>query len=96
MSHRSEQKERKALKSQAQRLKAALIIGHDGLKPGVLQTLNDLLRRDELVKVKVVGDRNVVSETAKTLAEKSGATLITVVGKAAVFYKARETNHDPI
>jgi len=61
------------LKAQAQRLKATLKVGKEGLSPQFLAALDDALKHRELVKVKFDDFKEQKKELAPQLAEKSGS-----------------------
>jgi RNA-binding protein len=60
----------RALKAQAQRMKATLKIGKEGLSPQFLAALDDALKHHELVKVKFDEFKEQKKELAPQLAEK--------------------------
>jgi RNA-binding protein len=68
------------VKAQAQRLKATLKVGKEGLSPQFLAALDDALKHHELVKVKFDDFKEQKKELAPQLAEKSGSHLVTRVG----------------
>jgi len=77
------------LKAQAQRMKAALKIGREGLSPQFLAALDELLNHHELVKVKFDEFKEQKKELTPQLAEKSGSYLITRVGNVVVLYRPK-------
>ena len=77
----------RALKSQAQRLKATLKVGKEGLSPQFLAALDETLKRHELIKVKFDGFKEQKKELAPQLAEKSRSRLLTRVGNVVVLYR---------
>ena len=79
----------RALKAQAQRLKAILKIGKDGISPQFLAALDDALKHHELVKVKFDDFKDQKKELSPQLAEKSGSHLVTRVGNLVVLYRPR-------
>lgn len=79
----------RAFKAQAQRLKATLKVGKEGLSPKFLAALDDALKHRELVKVKFDDFKDQKKELAPQLAEKSGSHLVTRVGNVVVLYRAR-------
>ena len=76
-------------KAQAQRLKATLKIGKDGLSPAFLAALDAALQHHELLKVKFDDFKEQKKELAPLLAEKSGSHLITRVGNVVVLYRPK-------
>lgn len=81
--------QKRAFKAQAQRLKATLKVGKEGLSPQFLAALDDALKHRELVKVKFDDFKDQKKELAPQLAEQSGSHLITRVGNVVVLYRAR-------
>lgn len=79
----------RTFKAQAQRLKATLEVGKEGLSPKFLAALDDALKRLELVKVKFGQFKEQKKELAPQLAEKSGSHLVTRVGNVVVLYRPK-------
>jgi len=77
----------RALKSQAQRLKATLKVGKEGLSPHFLAALDEMLKHHELIKVKFDEFKAQKKELAPQLAEKSRSRLVTRVGNVVVLYR---------
>ena len=77
------------LKAQAQRLKAALKVGKEGLSLQFLAALDGLLRHHELVKVKFDEFKEQKKELAPQLAEKSRSHLVTRIGNVVVLYRPK-------
>jgi RNA-binding protein len=79
----------RTLKAQAQRLKATLKIGKEGLSPQFLAALDDALKHHELVKVKFDDFKEQKKELAPQLAEKTASHLVTRLGNVAVLFRAK-------
>ncbi len=79
----------RALKAQAQRLKATLRIGKEGLSPKFLAALDEALSHHELVKVKFDDFQEQKKKLAPQLAQKSGSQLVTRVGNVVVLYRPK-------
>ena len=77
------------LKAQAQRLKATLKVGKEGLSPQFLAALEDALNHHELIKVKFDEFKEQKKELAPQLAEKSHSHLVTRVGNVVVLYRPK-------
>lgn len=77
------------LKAQAQRLKATLKVGKEGLSPQFIAALDGVLKHHELVKVKFDDFKEQKKELAPQLAEKSGSHLVTRVGNVVVLYRPK-------
>jgi RNA-binding protein len=84
----------RALKDQAQRMKATLKIGKEGLSPQFLAALDDALKHRELVKVKFDEFKEQKKELAPQLAERSNSHLVTRVGNVAVLYRAKPVEEE--
>ena len=82
-------KQIRALKAQAQRLKAAIKIGKEGLSAQFLSALDELLRHHELVKVKFDEFKDQKKELSPQLAEKSSSHLVTRVGSVVVLCRPK-------
>jgi RNA-binding protein len=81
----------RTLKAQAQRLKATLKIGREGLSPQFLAALDEVLKHHQLVKVKFDEFKEQKKELAPQLAEKSRSHLVTRVGNVVVLYRSKPT-----
>jgi RNA-binding protein len=79
----------RALKTQAQRLKATLKIGKDGISPQFIAALDEALKHRELVKVKFENLKEQKRELSPQLAERSGSHLVTRVGNMVVLYRPK-------
>ena len=82
-------------KAQAQRLKATLKVGKEGLSLQFLAALDDALKYRELVKVKFDNFKEQKKELAPQLAEKSGSHLVTRVGNVVVLYRPKPAELPP-
>jgi RNA-binding protein len=85
----------RVLKAQAQRLKASLKVGKDGLSPQFLAALDEALKHHGLVKVKFDGFKEQKKELSPQLAEKTGSHLVTRVGNVVVLYRPRPAEDKP-
>ena len=85
----------RAFKAQAQRLKATLKVGKEGLSPQFLAALDDALKHHELVKVKFDNFKEQKKELAPQLAEKSGSQMVTRVGNVVVLFRPKTVVTQP-
>ena len=83
------------LKAQAQRLKASLKVGKEGLTPAFLAALNEALNHRELLKVKFDDLKDQKKELTPLLAAKSHSHLVTRVGNVVVLYRPKPAEPDP-
>jgi len=79
----------RSLKARAQRMKATLEIGKDGVSPRFLAALDDVLKHHELVKVKFGQFKEEKKELAPQVAEKSGSHLVMRVGNVMVLFRPK-------
>lgn len=82
-------------KARAQKLKAMLKIGKEGLSPKFINALDDALSHHELVKVKFEEFKDEKKQLAPQLAEKSGSYLVTRVGNVVVLHRPRPAEPVP-
>jgi RNA-binding protein len=81
-------KDRASLRAEAHHLTAAVHVGHQGLTPAVIQSLDDALRTRELVKVQLGRQVEVKArDAAQALAIATGASVVQVIGKTATLYR---------
>ncbi len=81
-------KDRAALRGEAHHLTAAVHIGHQGVTPTVLQTLDDALRTRELVKVQLAKTTDATPKAAAAqLADQTGSEVVQVIGRTCTLYR---------
>lgn len=81
-------RERAELRSEAHHLDPTVHIGHLGITPAVIATLDDALRTRELVKVKLPkGGEVAPKEAAGALASATTSEVIQVIGRTATFFR---------
>jgi RNA-binding protein len=85
------QAEIRDLKSRAQRLEPILKMGKQGLSPAFIKSVDEVLNLRELIKVKFVEFKTERKTLAPELAEKTGSTLVALVGHVAVLYRKNST-----
>ena len=81
-------KERAALRAEAHQLSPAVHVGHQGVTPALLQSLDDALRTRELVKVQLSKNADErPKEIASRLASELDADVVQVIGRTATLYR---------
>lgn len=81
-------KQRAALRAEAHHLAASVHVGHNGLSPALIQSLDDALRTHELVKVQLGrGVQEKAQDAADALAESTGSEVVQVIGRTATLYR---------
>lgn len=81
--------EKKHLRSLAQRLSAHLHVGKQGLTDALIAEMNQLLKRDELVKVKFIVDRKTLFSVIEEIEQRAECECVGQVGKTAAFYRKK-------
>jgi RNA-binding protein len=81
-------KDRASLRSEAHHLDVKVHVGHAGLTPTLIASLEDVLRTHELVKSQVVKASELTAkEAAQQLATRLGAEIIQVIGRTFTLYR---------
>lgn len=81
-------RERAALRGEAHHLKALVHVGHQGITPTIQQSLDDVLRTKELVKIQFTKTADVdLKKAAGELADAVGAEVIQVIGRTVTLYR---------
>ncbi|MEN8160165.1 MAG: ribosome assembly RNA-binding protein YhbY [Myxococcota bacterium] len=80
-------RQKRYLRSLAQRLEPVIWVGAGGVAPGVVRSLDEALDAHELIKVRMrePEDKRAL---ARALAEAAGAELAGLVGHTAILYRA--------
>ena len=77
------------LKARAQRMKATIKVGKDGLSPQFVAALDQALNHHELLKVKFDYFKLEKKELTPQLGEKTASHVIVRVGNVVVLYRPR-------
>lgn len=81
-------RQRAELRAEAHHLQASVQIGHQGVTPTLLQTLDDALRTRELVKVQLGRNAELdLRDAARELAAATGADVVQVIGRTTTLYR---------
>jgi RNA-binding protein len=87
-------KRRAELRAQAHHLAAAVHIGHHGITPALQQSLDDVLRTTELVKVQFSKNADVkTKDAANDLALAMHADVVQVIGRTATLFRENPELH---
>jgi RNA-binding protein len=84
------------LKARAQRMKATIKVGKDGLSPRFIGALDEALKHNELLKVKFEDFKDQKKALAPELADKTHSHLITRVGNVVVLYRPKPPEADEV
>ncbi|KGX83883.1 ribosome assembly RNA-binding protein YhbY [Pontibacillus marinus] len=89
-------KQKRFLRSKAHHLNPIFQVGKTGVNENMIQQINDVLEKRELIKVSILqnnfDDKN---EVARELAEGTDAHVVQVIGNVIVLYK-ESTEHKQI
>lgn len=81
-------KSRAALRAEAHHLTIQVHVGHAGLTPALLKSLDDVLRTHELVKVQVAKAGDLTAKDAATqVANELGTEVVQVIGRTFTVYR---------
>src|SRR5688500_8685054 len=90
-------KQQAYLRGLAQSLRPLLHIGYEGYTPGIQSALEDLFKRRELVKVRLLHtSSDMPKEVADAMGRAAGAAVVGVVGKTFVLYRPNPDVKAPI
>jgi len=79
--------QRRHLRTLGHHLKPVVRVGQHGLKDSVLAELELALDAHELIKVKIVADRDDRSALTDTICAQTGAEAIQVIGQVVVLFR---------
>lgn len=81
-------KEIKELKAMAQEIKPKILVGKNGLTEGTLQSIDEVLTADEIVKIKFLNNSiDIDQELCKDLAGELDAEFVQKIGRVVVLYR---------
>lgn len=81
-------KSRATLRAEAHHLSIQVHIGHAGLTPALLKSLDDVLRTHELVKVQVAKAGELsAKDAANQVANELGTEVVQVIGRTFTVYR---------
>ncbi len=75
------------LRSQAHHLKPVVMIGQHGLKDSILEEVEIALDFHELIKIKIVADKEERIAIANRILESSQAELVQHIGQMAILFR---------
>ena len=87
-------KDRAELRAEAHHLKPTVHVGHQGITPALVESLQDVLRTHELIKCQVAkaGDLKA-KEAANSVAPMVMAEVIQVIGRTFTLYRHNPELH---
>ncbi len=90
-------KRRAELRGEAHHLQPLVQVGHHGVTPTIVQSVDDALRTRELVKVQLGKHLDLsIGDAARELAQATGADVVQVIGRTTTLYREnRELRRRP-
>ena len=82
-------RERSHLKARAHSLEPSVLVGHGGLTDGVAAEIDRALKARELIKVKILADRDERAEIAAGISTRADAAIVQQVGKVIVLWRPK-------
>lgn len=79
--------QKKKLKAIGHSLSPVLTVGQHGLKESIHDEFETAITAHQLIKVKLVGERDDRQAYADTLSKQHNATLVQLIGGKALFYR---------
>ena len=87
-------KDRAELRAAAHHLRATVHVGHHGITESLLQSLDDALQANELVKIQVERNAPITAkEAASQLAATMSADVVQVIGRKTTLYRYNPELH---
>ncbi|MEO7133165.1 MAG: ribosome assembly RNA-binding protein YhbY [Vicinamibacterales bacterium] len=82
-------RERSHLKARAHSLEPSVLVGHGGLTDGVAAEIDRALKARELIKVKILAERDERDGIAVAISTRTDAAIVQQVGKVMVFWRPK-------
>jgi RNA-binding protein len=82
-------KERAHLKARAHALEPSVQVGQAGLTDAVVVEIDRALAKRELIKVKILAERDERDEIAGTVSSRTDSAIVQQVGKVVVLWRPR-------
>ena len=87
-------KQRRKLRALGHHLHAVVMVGHDGVTPGVVGAVEQALYDHELIKVKIGESPDERHDVAEKLAQEAGAEVAQVLGNTVLLFKKRDEDSE--
>lgn len=81
-------KQKSFLRSEGMKLEPVVMVGKDAVTPAVVQSARDVIRKRELIKVRVLNNcLEDASDVMELLAERCHANLVQIKGNTGLLFK---------
>ncbi len=88
-------KQKRYLRGLGHHLKPLVTLGRDNITDNVISAANAVIRAHELVKVKIGNGCSLErKEAADAIAERTGSTVVQVLGKTILVFRDNPDRHD--
>ena len=87
-------KQKRQLRALGHHLNAVVLVGQQGVTPGVVSAVEDALRDHELIKVKVGEGPEDRHEAAEKLAQETSSEVAQVLGNTVLLFKKRDEDSE--
>lgn len=88
-------RQRAGLKARAHALEPRVQVGQAGLSDAVVKAIDRALAAHELIKVKILADRDARDEIAETMRAQTDAAIVQQVGKVVVLWRPKPDDPSP-
>ena len=82
-------RERSHLKARAHSLEPSVLVGHGGVTDGVAAEIDRALKARELIKVKILAERDERDEIAALISTRTDSAIVQQVGKVVVLWRPK-------
>ncbi len=80
-------RERSSLLKQSHTLGPRVWVGKNGLTDAVIDAVDSLVEKQELMKIKFVDCKDSKKEIMEKISEKTGVSVVKIIGNVAVVYR---------
>jgi len=77
----------KKLKSLAHHLKPAVNIGKEGVNDGVLNSISEVLEKNELIKIKFSKNKDSKGVLSNQITKSTNSLKVSIIGNTLILYK---------
>ncbi|HEX2254650.1 MAG TPA: ribosome assembly RNA-binding protein YhbY [Thermoanaerobaculia bacterium] len=89
-------KQRRWLRGRAHDLKPVVQLGTKGLTEPVVEAVDQALETHELIKVRLVGEREEREVMAEEISDRVEAHLVGVTGRVAILFRPQPESENPL
>lgn len=79
--------QRKYLRGQAHSLDAYVMVGKQGVTDAVIQSVNEALEANELIKIRFIDHKDAKKELTDEISEKAPCEIAGIIGHVAILFR---------